>query len=222
MCVKHLGYGVQYMLAVVSFPGEKTEVGEVSNLSTVPYSIIIDLDLETRSSDSHYGLLSVLQAGFAEWNANCLNLKKVFNKLLIILSDHMAPHWLHCFLYVSFIFHQNNLWLSEQFYLYSLLYSMYWGYRWSILEIFLTSAFLKRRMCVCVNCVCILTVTSLQFWMRWLFSSHCFYHLFCKSFFCCSERITTKQQFLSLLFLLRCEVDNKVDPWATSVWHLVL
>lgn len=60
MRVKLLGYGVQYMLAVVSFLDEKTEVGEVSNLSTVQYSVIIDLDLETRSSDSHYSLLSVL------------------------------------------------------------------------------------------------------------------------------------------------------------------
>lgn len=60
MRVKHLGYGVQYMLAVVSFPDVKPEVGEVSNLSTVQYSGIIDLDLETRSSDSHYSLLSVL------------------------------------------------------------------------------------------------------------------------------------------------------------------
>lgn len=61
MRVKHLAYGVQYMLAVVSFPDEKTEVGEVRNLSTVQYSGIIDLDLETRSSDSHYSLLSVLR-----------------------------------------------------------------------------------------------------------------------------------------------------------------
>lgn len=35
MSIKHLVYVVQYMLAVVSFPDEKTEVGEVSYLSKV-------------------------------------------------------------------------------------------------------------------------------------------------------------------------------------------
>lgn len=39
MHVKHLLYVVHHMLAVVSFADEKTEVGEVSDLSEVQYSV---------------------------------------------------------------------------------------------------------------------------------------------------------------------------------------